>query len=219
MRSGGHCRFLLPDPVLPHGYPQFRQLGVGTDTTTAGARSCPGLHCSNHLLLALHAVCFLREITDMPTKGSMLKRGRVYRTRDLSRWTANPARLARRLVGEGKLRPLARGLFVHAKEGRFGEVPPTDEAIMRAFLGGPFILTGPEQWNALGLGTSAALLPSSSTTRSVPASSDSGAAASSCDGCRFRGSDRRSGSWSTSFSTRRRQPPIAANSPLPSPAR
>ena len=93
----------------------------------------------------------------MPTKGPMLKRGRVYRTRDLSRWTANPARLARRLVDEGKLTPLAQGLFVHAKQGRFGEVPPTDEAIMRTFLGGPFTLTGPEQWNALGLGTSAAV--------------------------------------------------------------
>ena len=92
----------------------------------------------------------------MSAKGPMLKRGRVYRTRDLSRWTANPARLARRLVDEGELRPLAHGLFVHARQGRFGAVPPTDEAIMRAFLGGPFVLTGPEQWNALGLGTSAA---------------------------------------------------------------
>lgn len=101
-------------------------------------------------------VCSLREITDISTKGPRLKRGRVYRTRDLSPWTANPARLARQLVDEGKLRPLAHGLFVHAKQGRFGEVPPTDEAIMRAFLGGPFMFTGPEQWNALGLGTSAA---------------------------------------------------------------
>ncbi len=92
----------------------------------------------------------------MSAKGPMLKRGRVYRTRDLSRWTATPARLARRLVDEGELRPLAHGLFVHARQGRFGAVPPTDEAIMRAFLGGPFVFTGPEQWNALGLGTSAA---------------------------------------------------------------
>ena len=36
-------------------------------------------------------------------------------------------------------------------------MPPTDEAVMRAFLdGAPFVLTGPERWNALGLGTSAA---------------------------------------------------------------
>ena len=92
----------------------------------------------------------------MPTSNPTLKRGRVYRTRDLSRWTANPARLARRLVEEGKLQPLAHGLFVCPRRGRFGLVPPTDEEVLRAFLGGHFVLTGPEQWNALGLGTSAA---------------------------------------------------------------
>ena len=91
----------------------------------------------------------------MPTDVSMLRRGRVYRTRDFSQWSTNPSRLARRLVAEGELKPLAHGLFVHPKEGRFGVVPPTDEAIMQAFIGGPFVLTGPEQWNALGLGTSA----------------------------------------------------------------
>ena len=94
--------------------------------------------------------------TGAPTKGPMLKAGRVYRTRDLSQWTAKPARLARRLVDKGQLEPLAHGLFVHPRRGRFGVVPPTDEQLMRAFLGGPFVLTGPERWNALGLGTSAA---------------------------------------------------------------
>lgn len=44
----------------------------------------------------------------------------------------------------------------HPKRSRFGAVPPTDEEVMRAFLkGAPFVLTGPEYWNALGLGTSA----------------------------------------------------------------
>lgn len=92
----------------------------------------------------------------MTTAHLTLKTGRVYRTRDLSRWTANPTRLARRLVDEGRFKPLAHGLFVHPKQGRFGAVPPTDEEVMRAFLdGAPFVLTGPERWNALGLGTSA----------------------------------------------------------------
>lgn len=85
-----------------------------------------------------------------------LKAGRVYRTRDLLQWGANPTRLARRLVEEGQFKPLAHGLFAYPKQGRFGAVPPTDEEIMRAFLkGAPFVLTGPDQWNALGLGTSA----------------------------------------------------------------
>ena len=91
----------------------------------------------------------------MVTSGPMLEPGHVYRTRDLSQWTANPARLARRLVSEGRFKPLAHGLFVHPRQSRFGVVPPTDEEVMRAFLNGPFVLTGPERWNALGLGTSA----------------------------------------------------------------
>src|SRR5688500_1422314 len=80
--------------------------------------------------------------------------GRVYRTRELARWSANAPRLAKRLVREGALRPLAHGLFVHPKKGRFGEVPPTDDELMRSFLDDtPFVFTGPDRWNALGLGS------------------------------------------------------------------
>lgn len=85
-----------------------------------------------------------------------LRRGRVYRTRDLSQWSANPTRLAARLVERGVLQRLAHGLYVRPAESRFGPVPPTDEALLRAFLGGsPFVITGPAVWNALGLGTTA----------------------------------------------------------------
>jgi hypothetical protein len=82
--------------------------------------------------------------------------GRVYRTRELAQWSANPPRLAQRLVRDGQLVQLAHGLFAAPKRSRFGEVPPTDEALLRGFLdGGPFVFTGPERWNALGLGTTA----------------------------------------------------------------
>ncbi len=85
-----------------------------------------------------------------------LQPGRVYRTRDLMRWTANAPRLARRLVHDGLLVPLAHGIFFHPEPSRFGPVPPTDEALMRGYLGGsPFVLTGSERWNALGLGSTA----------------------------------------------------------------
>ena len=50
--------------------------------------------------------------------------------------------------------PLAHGLFAQLRRGRFGPVPPSDDEVMRAFLdGGPFVFTGPDRWNALGLGT------------------------------------------------------------------
>ncbi len=93
--------------------------------------------------------------TSMETK-PRLTPGRVYRTRELRKWSANPTRLAKRLVSEGLLEPLSQGLFVHPREGRFGAVPPSDDEVMRAFLeGSPFVFTGSEQWNALGLGATA----------------------------------------------------------------
>ena len=42
------------------------------------------------------------------------------------------------------------------RESRFGDVPPSDEDLLRAFLGdAPFVVTGPPAWNALGLGATA----------------------------------------------------------------
>jgi len=85
-----------------------------------------------------------------------LEPGRAYRTRDLLRWGANPTRLARRLVREGKLREAAHGLFYAPIESRFGPAPAREEEILRAFFGAsPFVITGPPRWNALGLGSTA----------------------------------------------------------------
>lgn len=82
--------------------------------------------------------------------------GRAYRTGDLRRWDKNPARLARRLVHEGKLREAAQDLFYAPLTSRFGEAPVLDHELLRAFLGdGPFVITGPPCWNALGLGSTA----------------------------------------------------------------
>ena len=82
--------------------------------------------------------------------------GRVYRTRELRRWSANPTRLARRLVREGKLRQAAHGLFYAPVPSRFGPAPVQETEILRAFLGeSPFIFSGPSKWNALRLGSTA----------------------------------------------------------------
>ena len=83
-----------------------------------------------------------------------LEPGRVYRTRDLRQWSANPTRLARRLVREGKLRHAGHGLYHASTVTRFGHAPATDAALLRAFFcDEPFVLTGPPYWNALGLGS------------------------------------------------------------------
>jgi hypothetical protein len=85
-----------------------------------------------------------------------LEPGRAYRTRDLRIWSANPTRLARRLVDEGKLREAAHGLYYAPIPTRFGPTPASDEELLRVFLGGErFLVTGPPLWNALGLGSTA----------------------------------------------------------------
>lgn len=85
-----------------------------------------------------------------------LEPGRAYRTRDLRRWSANPTRLARRLVDEGKLREAAHGLYYAPIPTKFGPAPAADHELLRAFLGDePFLVTGPPRWNALGLGSTA----------------------------------------------------------------
>jgi len=82
--------------------------------------------------------------------------GRVYRTGHLRRWGANPTRLAARLERSGVLRRLTHGLYYAPRRSKFGEVPPSAEALLDAFLQGTaYVLTGPSRWNALGLGSTA----------------------------------------------------------------
>lgn len=85
-----------------------------------------------------------------------LQRGRVYRTEDLSRFDKNPTRLASKLVREGKLRRLRKGLYHAPRRSAFGEVPPSEDNLLRAyFRGRPYLRTGPSVWNTLALGTTA----------------------------------------------------------------
>ena len=85
-----------------------------------------------------------------------LEKGRVYRTKDLKKLSSNPTRLAQDLVQEGKLRKLRNGLFYVPKKGAFGDVPPSEDAILKALFGSnPYLKTGPSVWNSLGLGTTA----------------------------------------------------------------
>lgn len=96
----------------------------------------------------------------MPTAAHPeLEPGCVYRTRDLASCARNAPRLAKRLEREGVLVRLRNGLFFHPHAGRFGPVPPSDGQLLRRFLDdSPFVVTGPERWNALGLGTTAAFV-------------------------------------------------------------
>jgi hypothetical protein len=91
-----------------------------------------------------------------PLPDVSLDPGTVYRTAWLRRWGANPTRLAQKLEARGLVRRLGHGLLYAPRTGRFGEVPPSDEALLAAFLDGtPYVVTGPPRWNALGLGSTA----------------------------------------------------------------
>ena len=82
------------------------------------------------------------------------KPGQVLRTEDLRQWSANPSRLGKRLVQEGKLEFLKQGLYVAPRSSKFGKVPPDSQALLRSFLKySPYLETGPKAWNALGLGS------------------------------------------------------------------
>jgi hypothetical protein len=80
--------------------------------------------------------------------------GQVLRTEDLRQWSANPSRLGKRLVQEGKLELLKQGLYVAPRASKFGKVPPDSKALLQTFLKNtPYLETGPKAWNALGLGS------------------------------------------------------------------
>ena len=83
-----------------------------------------------------------------------LKPGKVYRRSDLERWSKSVDRHVRELVEEGVLKKLQNGLYYYPKESTFGKVPPADEQLVRTFLKDDnFLLTSPNTYNSLGLGT------------------------------------------------------------------
>lgn len=83
-----------------------------------------------------------------------LRAGTVYRTEDLRPYARNPTRLAARLVAEGRLRRLRKGLYYAPRRSAFGDVPPSGNELLRAFFRGrPYLATGPTVWNGLGLGS------------------------------------------------------------------
>jgi len=83
-----------------------------------------------------------------------LRPGNVYRRSDLEEWSKSVDRHARELVEQGVLTKLQNGLYYYPKESTFGSVPPSDKQLVRSFLkDSHFLLTSPNTYNALGLGT------------------------------------------------------------------
>ncbi|WP_432671724.1 DUF6088 family protein [Flavobacterium sp. SM2513] len=83
-----------------------------------------------------------------------LKRGKVYRRADLSKWSTSVDRHLDELVKEGTLQKLAQGLYFYPEVTVFGEAPPEEEVLVRSFLkDSRFLLTSFNAYNTLGVGT------------------------------------------------------------------
>lgn len=83
-----------------------------------------------------------------------LRPGQVYRRADLEQWSNAVDRHLKELVDDGLLQKMSQGLYYCPVKASFGEVPPQDDLLVRAFLkSDDFLLTSPNFYNSLGVGT------------------------------------------------------------------
>ncbi|WP_291247083.1 DUF6088 family protein [Flavobacterium sp.] len=83
-----------------------------------------------------------------------LRRGKVYRRADLSKWSKSVDRHLDELVQEGTLQKLSQGLYYYPEVTVFGETPPEEEVLVRSFLKDKrFLVTSLNAYNSLGVGT------------------------------------------------------------------
>ena len=83
---------------------------------------------------------------------SHMKSGVVYRRVGLLSYSSNLDRDLMTLVDQKKLKKPAPGLYYKPKASRFGLLPPSDEALVSAFLKKPFLMYSWNDYNTLGLG-------------------------------------------------------------------
>ena len=83
-----------------------------------------------------------------------LKQGEVYRRADLKKWSTSVDRHLEQLVKDGTLEKLSGGLYYMPKGSVFGKAPAEERELIRAFLKDDrFLVMSPNEYNALGIGT------------------------------------------------------------------
>ena len=83
-----------------------------------------------------------------------LKEGQVYRRNELAKWSKSVDRHLEELVQEGVLQKVSQGLYYVPEKTAFGIAPPEEKVLVRSFLNDDrFLLTSPNAYNALGVGT------------------------------------------------------------------
>lgn len=83
-----------------------------------------------------------------------LRPGKVYRRDDLTKWSTSVDRHLQELVKGGMLKNLGKGLYHYPRKTVFGEAPPEEQELVTAFLkDNRFLITTPNAFNTLGVGT------------------------------------------------------------------
>ena len=96
-------------------------------------------------------LCGMMKVSELK---SHLEPGRVYRRHDLEKWSNAVDRHLHELQQDGTLKKVAAGMYYYPKKGTFGEVPPSEHNLIRAFLKDDrFLLTTPNDYNKLGVDT------------------------------------------------------------------
>lgn len=96
----------------------------------------------------------MRQAETLTKLKASLVPGQVYRRADLAALSTNVDRHLAKLVADGQLKKLSHGMYAAPKITAFGEAPPEAASLLRTFLKDDhFVVYGPSQFNALGLGT------------------------------------------------------------------
>lgn len=94
------------------------------------------------------------QTTTLKKLKAYLVPGQVYRRAELASQSSNIDRHLAQLVEEGLLKKLSHGLYLAPKSTVFGDAPPEINSLICSFLKDDhFVVYGPSQFNALGLGT------------------------------------------------------------------
>jgi hypothetical protein len=82
-----------------------------------------------------------------------LQPGQVYHRKGLARWSKAIDRHLKALLADGVLIKLSQGLYYCPKQTAFGDAPPEEKTLIKAFLNDDrFLITSPNVYNGLGIG-------------------------------------------------------------------
>lgn len=104
-----------------------------------------------HLNISYYLCVLMNKLQELKKH---LKRGRVYRRADLSKWSKSVDRHLEELVRHNILKKLSQGLYYYPEITVFGEAPPEEMVLVSSFLKDKrFLVTSFNEYNLLGVGT------------------------------------------------------------------